>query len=133
MLLDEINNMSESTKVIAINFYDGATEGFALFVKNYGACYFKLIAWDSNQDKRLYLVTKIDEFVFIRLLELLACKQKPLSTPVWLPNWVFSNDNDEKQANDIIDSCESNLQISSTLILGTQINSKLVKIIAIFW
>jgi len=89
-----MNNEQDLSQVeiIALEFYDGAKEGFALSVGNLGPSYFKLIAWDENQDQRLFVVISIAKLIFDTIFDLLSLgNDKPVSK-MWLPNWTFRND-----------------------------------------
>ena len=55
--------------ILALDFYDGATEGLARSVLREGPCYFKLIAWDRGQDDRLFGVVAVDGRVFQEFVE----------------------------------------------------------------
>lgn len=128
-----MNNEQDSSQVeiIALDFYDGAKEGFSLSIGNLGPSYFKLIAWDENQDQRLFVVVSIAKLIFDTIFGLLSLgNDKPLSK-VWLPNWAFRNDKDEDEANKIVDSCMSELKSKGVLVLGDQIDSESISMFTI--
>ena len=95
---------SSQIEIIALDFYDGATEGFALSVGELGVAYFKLIAWDENQDQRLFVVVSIEKLIFNSIFRLLSFSNSAPSSSVWLPNWIFKNHQDETEENEIIDA-----------------------------
>ena len=108
-------------EITAFDFYDGAIEGLARSIKQCRNCYFKLIAWDSGQDKRLYAITEVDESKYNKLLALLARTQERSSTPVWLPSWSFYNEIDKQKANKLVESFQAALPSSKLLALGEDI------------
>lgn len=120
-----------SPEVIAFDFYDGATEGIASSVKECGRCYFKLIAWDQGQDKRLYAVTKIDVSKYDQLFTLLTGSQEPPSLLVWIPEWKFRDKKDEQEANNLIDSFQIDMCSSKLLVFGKDISDDSIRIIRI--
>lgn len=117
--------------IIALDFYDGATEGFASLEKH-GPCYFKLIAWDKNEDQRLFVAISITRWIFETVIRLLSvCNDLP-STKVWLPKWIFNNAHDEAEADKIIKSSyQVDLKSKAILVLGDQIDSASAKIFTI--
>ena len=119
------------TEVIALDFYDGATEGIAFAVRGCGNCYFKMIAWDQGQDERLYVVNEVVSSMYVQLLALLTRSQELPHVPVWLPEWKFQDDKDEQEANYIVSSCRQNLRLSKLLILGKDIKDASARTIAI--
>lgn len=123
--------MSNNQLVIAFDFYDGATEGLVHSVKQYSKCYFKLIAWDQSQDKRLYAVSEVDSLKYDKLLELLTQTQEKPSTPVWLLNWKFQSESDEREADNIIKSFQANLSSSKLLAFGEDICDSSLKLMEI--
>lgn len=110
-------------RVIALDFYDGATEGFALSVGELEACYFKLIAWDEDQDHRLFVVVSIARLVFDTIFGLLSNCNDPPSTKIWLPEWNFRNRQDEAEANKLMESCKIDMKSRAILVLGNQVDS----------
>lgn len=120
-----------SPGVIALDYYDGATEGVALSVKECGSCYFKLIAWGKGQDKRLYSVSRIDTSKYDQLLALLVRGQKLPSVPVWLPEWKFRDKRDEQEANNLVDSFQVDICSSKLLVFGKDISDGSIMIIKI--
>lgn len=115
---------SSQIEVIALDYYDGATEGFALTIKNQGISYFKMIAWDDCQDQRLFAAVSIARLTFFRVIDLLSASNIQPISKVWIPDWSFANSKDEADANDIVVSCRSELKSKGFLVLGNNINSE---------
>ena len=118
-------------EIIALDFYDGVTEGFASSLRCVGACYFKLLAWDANQDQRLFIAIPISPLVFDTILQLLnwGAIQSPLI--VWLPSRVFETDKNKAEVDKIIESCHFDLTSKGMLILGDRIDSESVSMFSI--
>lgn len=114
---------SLQVKTIALDFYDGVTEGFTISIKDLGISYFKLIAWDETQDQRLFVVIPIERQTFDTIFKLLSLSNDPPHSPVWLPKWIFKNDQDETQANEVIDACLSDIKSKGILMLGNEIEN----------
>ena len=114
------NKIDECQRITAFDFYDGAIEGLAPSIKQFRHCYFKLIAWDHDQDKRLYVISEIDQSKYNKLLALLVRTQEQSSTSVWLPSWSFYNKSDEEKANSLVESFRAALLSSkwTTLFRG---------------
>lgn len=121
-----MTNGKESTQIeiIALDFYDGATEGFSLSVANLGPAYFKLIAWDEHQDQRLFVVVSIAKLIFDTIFDLLVKANDKPSSINWLPNWSFVNGQDEAEANKIVESCQKELISKGVLIKGSKVSSE---------
>lgn len=71
---------------IAIDYYDGAIEGFISSFKHIGAVYFKIISWDELEDHRLFFVAPIENEIFCEALanlERLGNSSRG--------SWLFSN------------------------------------------
>ncbi len=123
----ESSEQKSMPMIIAIEYYDGATEGFAWSLKGMGACYFKLIAWDEEQDERLYAVTGIDSSLLDNLYRLLSNDDNQSITKIWIPIWSFRSKRDEIEANGLIEFCKNQLKSSWVLMYGKQIESESIK------
>lgn len=108
--------------VVAFGYYDGPTEGIATAFGVGSRYYFKLIAWDGNQDERLYVTTTVDSRTYDRLIMLLSTHQPQQLTRVWIPDWVFRSDAHELEAENIISACRESLEGSTSFLLGTCAN-----------
>lgn len=114
--------------MIALDFYDGATEGFSLLDIDLGAIYFKIIAWDKNQDQRLFVAIPIGKETFNYIFELLRKINDEPTEKTWIPKWEFSNEYDRRELDSVIEASKNGLKANSILILGSQINSKPINI-----
>lgn len=108
-------------KVIAVDYYDGANEGFANGVLQ-EHCYFKLIAWDPDQDQRLYAVVEISRLQYERVVSLLGNAQDVPSRPLWIPRWEFASLEDEQEINELLLQCRNRLVSEGVLLLARQID-----------
>lgn len=91
-------------KVVATSYYDGATEGFVDGMQDDQVYFFKVVAWDENQDKRLYAMGQVERDVYSELLELLVKSQRVQLSSTWTPSWVFESEQSERRANEIVDA-----------------------------
>jgi hypothetical protein len=126
-----IMNLNE-LNIVAFDYYDGVTEGLISSVKNYGSCYFKVIAWDDMQNERLYIVSPVDQKIFSKLVNLLVDPDEVVSAKqTWIPKWTFKCDQDAEEANNIVRACRGDLSSLSFFILGESVDSTTSKIIEI--
>jgi flagellar biosynthesis regulator FlaF len=68
---------------LALDYYDGPTEGL-LFDKDESAFYFKLVAWDSSLDQRVFAVTKIERQQADDIWNSCEALETP-RLPIWAP------------------------------------------------
>ena len=116
-----MRSMNTVPEIIALDFYDGATEGYIRELHNRGPYYFRMIAWDDSQEQRLFAATSVDQTEFDELVVLLKPDERSSSAVVWVPEWQFQDPSQEKRANNIVGSSQEKLQVSGVLILGSQI------------
>jgi hypothetical protein len=105
---------------IAISFYDGPTEGFVRGVESGFTHYFKAVAWDEGQDRRLYLLGRLEERVFDQLLALVETSQT-ISNEVFAPVWKFSDTDREALANKLVEEGRRSLDSPAFLVLGANL------------
>jgi hypothetical protein len=113
-----------ASSVTALNFYDGATEGFAEDISHGRDCYFTLVAWDVDQDERLYGVINVDRELHQRVTLLLSGTQERSSFPVWMPKWEFASANDESEATALVYACRRRLSTEGYLLFGRHMGDK---------
>lgn len=109
---------ASSPRLIAVGFYDGPTEGFVRGFETGFAHYFKVVAWDDEQDCRLYLLGRIEEFVFDQLLALLLEGGQAILGEVFAPAWKFGDANREAQACAIVEKGRRTLNSPTFVVLG---------------
>ena len=114
--------------VIALDFYDGATEGFVKSISRYGLCYFKLIAWDDTQDERLYAAISVAQNEYDELVSILKSSEPMPASSVWVPKWEFESDRAKNRADKIIDTIQNRLRLSGLLVLGVAVADSAAKI-----
>lgn len=116
--MSSMQQQSSALEIIALDFYDGPTEGFVLELSDHGPCYFRIVACDKDWDQRLFAATKIDLAVIDELSIHLGIKEKALNSAVCVPRWVFKSIQQEKRADDIVVACQNKMEQSGFLILG---------------
>jgi len=114
--------MSKIYKILATDYYDGAIEGFLLHKTN-SVSYFRLVAWDSDQDQRLFVVADVDAKEMFRLENLLKTVKQSSQQHVWLPEWAFSDSHDATEANKIIERCRKKLVEDGNFVLGNRLDT----------
>ena len=103
---------------IALSFYDGPTEGFVRGVESGFAHYFKVVAWDDAQDRRLYVLGRVEERAFDQLAALLAETGQTISSAVLVPAWKFGDTAREALANKLVEEGRRSLVSPTFLVLG---------------
>ncbi|HET8700957.1 MAG TPA: hypothetical protein VFL97_04750 [Nitrococcus sp.] len=116
--------MSSTFQVLATGYYDGPTEGFSSEQAAADtARFFRVIAWDAEQNQRLFAVVDIDRTELTKLEALLdVAGQKPI-TPVWIPEWRFRDEFDTAEANRILAQCKDQLKSECRLAIGEELDS----------
>jgi hypothetical protein len=109
-----------SANILATDYYDGATEGFVVQPADAGVKYFRLIAWDSEQDRRLFVIADVDSKELSRLEDLLKASGQSPKEQTWLPEWRFSGSCDAAEADDIVERCRSKLRETGQFGLGNR-------------
>lgn len=112
---------ASSPRLVAVGFYDGPTEGFVHGFESGFAHYFKAVAWDDEQDRRLYVLGRVQEHVFDRLVALLTEAGQTTSSAVLAPMWKFSNTEHEALANKLVEEGRRTLDSPTFLALGTSL------------
>jgi hypothetical protein len=115
--------MSAKYEVLATGYYDGPTEGFLIDPDSQRAEFFKMIAWDADQDERLFAVVEINRAPLARLEVLLDRAGEKPRKQVWAPPWRFRDDNDLGEAGRIIAQCEEQLKLACELSIGSRLST----------
>lgn len=118
-----------ANEVIALGYYDGATEGLVKDFGIFGPIYFKLVAWDELQDMKLFAATKIDKNAYFEISKLLLGHGDNVTSPVWVPKWEFGNKVLEKKADRIVLTLEERVKKPDILVYCDDILSKYISII----
>lgn len=71
-------------KLLAVEYYDGPTAGIA-FDSVGASVYFKLVAWDEDQWKRIFAVTEIERELALQVWTCFENVETP-RVPIWVPN-----------------------------------------------
>lgn len=108
----------EIPKVIALAYYDGATEGFLNGLNDDQVYFFKVVAWDQDQDRRLYLLGRPIRAAYAELIEILEETGQRGSGSTWIPRWVFESAELAARANILAEMGRSSLQTPAFLAMG---------------
>jgi len=98
--------------VIGFDFYDGVTEGISKKTNEQGSFYFKVIAWDKSQDKRLFFKTSIEDSEYEKIKTFLSKVQTVSNKNVWLPEWKFANGLDKIEVSMLLNGFQRKLESS---------------------
>jgi hypothetical protein len=71
-------------RIISLGFYDGTTSGIAQCSHCSRFYKYELVAWDSNQDVRIYSLADVPQESFDALVRLLSVVKGP-TWPFWVP------------------------------------------------
>ena len=112
-------------KVIITSYYDGSTEGFVRSDILNSHFFFKLVAWDSQQDMRIFALKKIKMKVYLEIVNLLA---ESLASGKWKPIWLFLDDEKRAIAEKLLLNCRFESDIDF-LVLGQNIDGKIKMVI----
>jgi hypothetical protein len=106
------------TKLLVLGYYDGSIEGFLNGLNDDQVYFFKVIAWDNNQDKRVFLLGKVSQTIYHELLDLLESTQSKPTNSVWMPSWVFENGKTQINVNKLLQIGRLSLETPALLVLG---------------
>ena len=93
---------TSTTKVLALAYYDGATEGFLNGMGDDQVYFFKVVAWDKNQDQRLFLLVLVDRAIYVELLDILTKSQEVPVDSTWMPVWSFGSPEMQARADNLV-------------------------------
>lgn len=110
-------------KVIALSYHDGPIEGIFNGMDDNDVYFFKVIAWDNLQDKRLFLLGKVDRLIFQELIVILKKTQVAPTAPTWIPAWIFADVALQNRANQLVELCRSALDAPVFLALGDDVSN----------
>jgi hypothetical protein len=85
-------------KVIVLGYYDGETSGLVKCANCPTSYRFELVAWDNQQENRIFSLAVIDPLVFESITQELARGGEP-RWPVWVPRRLESEVGEEKSRN----------------------------------
>lgn len=78
---------SPFTKVLALGYYDGPTEGLVQEGSSDRVYQFHMLAWDDeSQDLRIFALAPLPSSTLAQLTEAYAPYEEP-RWPVWVPSW----------------------------------------------
>ncbi len=105
-------------KMLALSYYDGATSRFIDGLVDDQVYFFKVIAWNHDQDRRLFLLGQVDRATYSELLDLLLQTQPHVAGLTWKPTWVFENPEMEARANQLVEIGKHSLSKPDLLLFG---------------
>ena len=119
--------------VIALDYYDGATEGFMAHSDGADvARMFKMIAWDQDEDRRLFAVCDISLQDFMALYDLLVLANTTSGGSVWILSREFIDKADHPaEVNEILKRCKKRLITYPGLVMGKHIDDAETQIISV--
>ena len=109
-------------KVLVLSYYDGATEGFLDGLGDDQVYFFKVVAWDQDQDRRLYVLGQVARAMYLELLDILAKSQRSSTSATWTPAWMFANPEAEARATEILEIGKRSMSNPACLALGNDLN-----------
>ena len=116
--------ITSTTKVLALAYYDGATEGFLNGMGDDQVYFFKVVAWDKSQDKRLFLLGQVDRGIYLELLGILAKTQEVPINLTWMPVWTFGDPEIQARADNLVLIGRSSLETPAFLAVGEDLLGK---------
>jgi hypothetical protein len=82
------NQKSPFQKIIAFGYYDGPTAGAAQCAECLESYKYDLLAWDENQDIRVYSFAPLPSQSFQQIVKECSVLGEP-RWPIWCPTWEF--------------------------------------------
>src|SRR2546428_3148480 len=108
--------MSPFLRVVALDYYDGPVEGLLACSVCEQEYAFRLLAWDSDFDARLYALARLPSGSIDRVEEILA-RFGPPSRPLWVPVCRFDTTDEEVTAHQAVDNVLASAQPEELLVL----------------
>ena len=87
-------------KVLSLGWYDGTTFGMAQCSSCSAIFKYDVMAWDGEQDRRIFVFSPISRWDFDSVIQLLSRNEKPL-WPFWNPRWNFASEEKEMIRGDV--------------------------------
>lgn len=114
--------LSKNKRIIVFDYYDGAIEGIGSNINGCQNVYFKMIAWDKKQDKRLYVIKNLDAATYDNLVNFLSIKKEIDEKNYILPDWRLVSESDRAAIDSIVLSIKQCLGGKSFIALGRGID-----------
>jgi hypothetical protein len=87
---DLVRSFAGPRRLISLDYYDGTTSGLIRLDEAATDYRYDLVAWDSNQDIRVFCLSSLAPFAFDKAVEVISILGKP-SWPCWYPLWKFTS------------------------------------------
>jgi hypothetical protein len=90
-------------RVLSLHWYDGTTSGLA----HCGGCStvfrYDIVDWDSDQERRIFLLSRLDPNEFEHLVSLFSSTETP-KWPFWSPKWQFGSNEQREKSKAAVDA-----------------------------
>jgi|SRR5271166_455809 len=114
---------SPFTRQIVLGYYDGATEGIVKCSVCMKSWYYRMIAWDSRQDNRLFVLRLLPERSFESLEQFLQNVQ-PNRGQLGFP-WSFESESEKIATDDFVARMIKAASTPAWIVVGKSIISPL--------
>jgi hypothetical protein len=114
--------MTTSVNMLVLSYYDGATEGFFDVIDDGLVYYFKVVAWDENQDQRLYVLATVSRDDYLELFDIFVMSKDSPTAPTWAPTWKFASPELEARATEIVEIGRRAANNPTFLALGNNLS-----------
>lgn len=111
-------------KMLILGYHDGETDGFLNGMNDSQVYFFKVVAWDRGQDRRLFLLVQVEQAVYVELLEVLAASGQVPTGSIWAPSWKFNDADREARADKLVHNARRALKTGTVLVLGEDLTRK---------
>lgn len=92
------------SRLVALGYYDGPTEGVVELADGWGAYSFNMIAADTERDLRAIKLATLPPTKFDELVRLLEEELGPARWPIWVPMWEFRSDERRRVAEERVNA-----------------------------
>lgn len=100
---DRLDALSPFGRIIALGYYDGPTSGVVQCSVCSSAYKYEIVAWDDNQDLRIYVLAPLREELFVDFVKTLSELEAP-KWPVWVPRWGSASKKRDKAINSSLET-----------------------------
>jgi hypothetical protein len=108
--------VSPFQRVTALDYYDGPVEGLLACAVCEREHHFRLIAWDSEGESRLYALSRLPAGS-LDVVEAVLDRFGPPSRPLWVPVVRFETAEEEAAAHQVVDAVLASAEPADLLVL----------------
>ena|SRR5688572_2329420 len=109
--------------ILALDYYDGALEGFGRRVLDGHDVYFTFVAWDPEQDERLFAVMPLPPEAVDRVFAMYAKADRAPESRVWLPPGRLEVEADNVELEALIARARKRIPSEGTLMVTMHIGA----------